>query len=77
MAASSRDRNQGCDNVPGADADPVRHLQELDDVEPPLAALVLGNKGLRPAQSLGQLDLGQAGGLPRLDEQVTKARVSG
>ena len=74
---SSLDRDQGCDDVPSMDADSVRHLQELDDVEAPFAALVLGNVRLRPAQSVGQLHLGQASGLPRPDEQVAKARVSG
>jgi hypothetical protein len=38
----------------------MRDLQILDHVEPALAGLVLGHKGLGPAQTLGELLLGQA-----------------
>jgi hypothetical protein len=37
-------------------------VPELDRVEPPLAGLNLGDEALRPAERLGDLGLGKAGG---------------
>ena len=34
---------------------------ELDHIQAPLPTLVLGDEGLRPAQALGKLRLGQLG----------------
>lgn len=43
------------------DADRLADHDELDHIEPPLPALVLGDEGLRPAQALGELRLRQLG----------------
>ena len=43
------------------DTDRLADHDELDHIEPPLSALVLGDEGLRPAQALGELRLRQLG----------------
>lgn len=51
-------------------------LQELHDIEPSLAPLVLGDERLRPGQFPGQLLLRQPGGLSGLDEPLDEDLVS-
>lgn len=49
------------DEFVGGDTDCLANDDELDHIEPPLPAFVLGDKGLRPAQALGELRLRQLG----------------
>ncbi len=51
------------------------HIQELNEVKAALAALILGDKGLRALQSVGKLTLRQLGVFPRLHEEFAKAAV--
>src|ERR1700726_3190396 len=50
---------------------------EFHDVEPALAALVFGDKGLRFFQATGEGVLGQPGGLARPDHQLAKSGLVG
>ena len=50
-------------------------LEDLDEVEPPLPAFVLGDERLRPPESLGELDLSQALGLPAGDQPVAQPSI--
>ena len=50
---------------------------ELDDVEPSLAVLDLGDEGLRSPEPLGDGGLGQLGFPTRRDEQVEQGLVLG
>jgi len=45
------------------------HIDELDDTEPALAALVLGNERLRLAHALGDLRLGQMAAFAQVPQQ--------
>lgn len=47
-------------------ADGIENVEELQHVEPALAAFDLGDKGLRPLQALGEVVLGEAGFPARL-----------
>jgi hypothetical protein len=51
-------------------------LQELHDVEAPLAAFDLGDIRLLPSDPLGELDLSNAGLRPRCDEHPQKSSVA-
>ena len=55
------------EKVERIDANGLRHLEELDYVQAPLASLVFRDKGLRLGKFLGKFRLGDPGGLPRLD----------
>jgi hypothetical protein len=48
---------------------------ELDNVDPPLAALVFGNKGLRPPELRGQGLLANARFMSRCDKSLEEAGV--
>jgi hypothetical protein len=48
---------------------------ELNNVDPPLAALVFGNKGLRPPELRGQRLLANARFMSRCDKNLDKAAV--
>jgi hypothetical protein len=50
-------------------------LQELDHVEPALAALVFCDERLRPAKAIGNILLGQTRLLPRGDKQLAQSGV--
>jgi hypothetical protein len=45
----------------------VGDLEDLDEVKPPLAPLVLGYEGLRTTERVGKLGLGQTLGVARID----------
>jgi len=64
--------NQPIEHLRGISAHHPDDFDELDDVEPPFAALVLGDERLRPLQSGGDLGLGQAGRLAGRNEKLTK-----
>jgi hypothetical protein len=48
---------------------------ELDNVDPPFAALIFGDKGLRPPELRGQRLLANAGFMSRCDKNLDKAAV--
>jgi hypothetical protein len=50
---------------------------EFHDVQPPLAALVFGDKGLRFFQAAGESVLGQTGGLAGTNHQLAKRGLVG
>jgi hypothetical protein len=50
-------------------------LEDLDEVEPPLPALVLRNKGLRPSEHVGELRLGDASRMAGLDEPFAEPLI--
>jgi hypothetical protein len=48
--------------------DSSRHINELNDIEPPLSTLILRNEGLRPAELPSDLFLSEASLLARSNE---------
>jgi hypothetical protein len=53
------------DHLPRLNFQGFSNIDELDDIEPAFAALVLANEGLRAAQLFCQIDLRQLGFMPR------------
>jgi hypothetical protein len=64
------------DNLDRVSANRARDRYEFDNVETPLTAFILCNKGLGPFQSLGELLLGELGALSRSDHQLAKGEMS-
>ena len=60
-----------------ADVDPERRgdLEDLDEVEPPLAALVLRDEGLRPSENERELSLADAPSSTGLDEPLAESSI--
>lgn len=58
---------------PWVKAERSGHLEELEDLETPLAALVFRYEGLRPSKTDRQDRLGQAGILASLDQRRTRS----
>jgi hypothetical protein len=52
------------------------NVDELNDINPSLSVLIFGDEGLRLAQRIGQLRLGQSSGLTRFDEEGLKKYLS-
>ncbi|MFK4401904.1 hypothetical protein ABIF31_008461 [Bradyrhizobium elkanii] len=61
----------------GVSAKAFGYGDELDDIEPPFATLIFGNKGLRLAKFLGEPVLADAGLVSRRDEERNEALVFG
>jgi hypothetical protein len=61
----------------GVKAKCFRDIEILDHIEATLAALKLGNVGLRSVEAFCQLPLGQARAFPRLSEKLAESGVSG
>lgn len=59
------------------DAEDRSNVHELDDINPSLAILILGDEGLWLAQGVGQFSLGQSFGLARFDEERLQQDLSG
>jgi hypothetical protein len=51
------------------------NLEDLDEVEPPLTALVLRDEGLRPSEDVGELDLGDTPRPTSLDEPFAESPI--
>src|SRR4051812_45560448 len=58
-------------------SDGARDHDELDHVEPSLAAFVFGNKTLRLTEALGELLLSKAGFIARTDQQLAQCELFG
>jgi hypothetical protein len=56
-------------------ANGARNRHELDDIEPPLASLVLGNERLRAFEALCDIRLGQAGFQPHLPHDAAECAL--
>lgn len=50
-------------------------LENLDEVEPPLPALVLRDEGLRPSEDVGELGLGDTPRPASLDEPFAESPI--
>jgi hypothetical protein len=57
------------------DAERSGDLEDLDEVETPLPALVLRDEGLRPAEDVGELGLGDAPRPAGLDEPFAEPPI--
>lgn len=57
-------------------ADRLRDGQELNDIDPSLAAFVFGNERLGLFQTPCEVVLGQTGGLASLDHQLAKGQMA-
>jgi hypothetical protein len=55
----------------------ARNLEDLHEVEPPFAALVLGDERLLPTEAGRELRLGEAARLTSLNEPGSKAAIGG
>jgi hypothetical protein len=64
-----------CNNVGRIGAERPNEIDQLDDVEPSLASLDLGNERLRSRYATGQISLRQAHGLAQLDEVAREHAV--
>ena len=53
------------------------HFDQLDDIQSPLAILVLRHERLRPLQPFGQLNLGKASMHALFDKQLLKPFLTG
>jgi hypothetical protein len=79
LPASRRLCHSGLDSgqkVRGKYAQGRSNVDEFNDINPSLSILILGNEGLRLAQRIGQLRLGQSSGLTRFDEEGLKKYLS-
>jgi hypothetical protein len=63
------------EKLQGIGAKRAGNRDELYHVDPPFAALVFGNKGLRPPELRGQGLLGNAGFMSRCDKDLDEAAV--
>ncbi len=61
----------------GIDFEGIGDLQKLEHVQPTLTTLVLGHERLRTPQAFGQLHLGQASRLPRVDQYLSEPHMVG
>lgn len=59
MKASVSSAGKLLEQLCGGHTNGLTDHDELDHVQTPLPTLVLGDEGLRPAQALGELRLGQ------------------
>ena len=50
-----------------------RDLDEFDDIQTALAALIFGDEGLRPAESLGNIGLGELPCFPDTGKQLLQS----
>ena len=66
---------QPSDELGGIETDGLGDLQELHDVEPSLAPLVLGHEGLRPVEPSRHTRLGQVGLDAHLLQLTPEARA--
>ena len=57
------------------DLERSRDLEDLDEVEPSLPALVLRDEGLRPSEQDGELGLGDARRMASLDEPFAEPAI--
>ena len=55
----------------------MRDLNELDNVEPPLASLILGDERLRRPKPLSDFRLRESGLFARGDEQLAQSLMLG
>jgi hypothetical protein len=53
----------------------LRYFEELDEVEPALAGLVLGDEGLMTLQPLGKLNLREPGVFAGLHQELTETSI--
>jgi hypothetical protein len=63
--------DEGCDIY-------LKHLSNLDEfnqVQPPLGILILGNIGLRTAQTVGKFTLGKSSRFAGLKQKLSKVLV--
>jgi hypothetical protein len=56
--------------------DGFTNLDKFHDVDPPFAAFIFGDEGLRSTKALGELVLRQAGGFARPDHQLAESDLS-
>jgi len=61
--------------IAGVDTERGGDLEDLDEVEAPLPALVLRDEGLRPSEHVGELRLGDTPRPASLDEPVAKPPI--
>lgn len=65
------------EEIAGGNTEDRSNVHELDDINPSLAVLILGDEGLWLAQGVSQLRLGQSFGLARFDEERLQQDLSG
>ncbi|SHN66139.1 hypothetical protein SAMN05444170_0858 [Bradyrhizobium erythrophlei] len=63
------------EKLQGIGANCPGNCDELYNVDPPLAALIFGNKGLRPPELRGQCLLANAGFMSRCDKNLDEAAI--
>ena len=61
--------------IAGVDTERRGDLEDLDEVEPPLTALVLRDEGLRPSELGSELGLRDASRLAGLDEPFAEPPI--
>jgi hypothetical protein len=61
-----------CDEVSEVRTERICNVQDLDEVEAPLATLVLRHERLRSTERVGQLELRKASGVPGSDQPLAQ-----
>lgn len=75
-SALGSEREHGCEvgaALAGDGFKRFRDLDEFDDIQPALAALIFSDEGLRPAESLGNIGLGELPCFPDTGKQLLQS----